>query len=160
VTVGLLDWIFLCLILLVVVKVTLTGFVTEFFSKAAVIIGTLGAVLLYRRLSPHVVRLIGTDGFPDVIAFLVIFLVLYLAVKFLQQLAGSAMQGESLTNLDRAMGFFLGLAESFLLLVVILIIMKKQVWIDTSLLTEPSLFARLLEPFAADAPLKLPDLFR
>ncbi len=159
-TLGMLDIIFLVLILLVVVKVTLTGFITEFFSKAAVIIGAAGAVLLYARLSPYVVSVIGSDGFPDVIAFLLIFLVLYLAVKLVQQLAGTAMQGESLTNLDRALGFFLGIAEGILLVTVILMVMKKQVWVDTRFLLDDSLFARILEPFSSDPPLTLPALFR
>lgn len=159
-TLGLLDLVFSGLIFLVVIRVTLTGFVTEFFSKAAVIIGTTGAVLLYGRLSPYVVGVIGNDGFPDVIAFLLVFLVLYLAVKVVQQLAGTAMQGESLTNLDRALGFFLGIAEGILLVIVILMVMRKQVWVDTRFLVDDSLFARLLEPFTADPHLTLPDLFR
>ncbi len=159
-TVGMLDIIFLCLMLLVIVKVTLVGFITEFFSKAAVLIGTAGAILLYGRFSPYVIRFIGNDGFPDVIAFLMIFIVLYLAVKLVQQLAGTAMQGESLTNLDHALGFFLGIAEGILLVIVILIVMRKQVWVDTDFLVDTSLFARILEPFTADPHLTLPHLFR
>lgn len=144
-----LDVAFLVLIIIVIVKATLSGFVADFFSKAAVIIGTMGAVLFYRKLLPYIIKYVSPEIFPEAISFLVIFLVLYLAVKAVQQIAGSAFQSESMTNLDRALGFFLGIAEGFLVVAVILIAMRLQPWIDLSFLTRNSLFARIFEPLLA-----------
>lgn len=152
-----LDLAFVALIVLVIVKVTLTGFVTEFFSKAAAVIGATGAVLLYRKPVPFIVKYIGANVFPEAISFLAIFLALYLAVKAVQQLVGTAFESESMDNLDRALGFFLGLAEGILLVAVILLAMQTQPWINLSNLTENSIFARLLGPLLAGGSGLIPD---
>jgi len=159
------DLILLVLFIVVVIKVTLTGFITEFFSKAAVIIGTVGAILFYRKLAPYIVRFIGSDGFPELIAFLVIFLLLYLVVKLIQQGAGSVFEGETMSNLDRALGFFLGIAEGLLLTIVILIILRSQTWFDLTGVTHGSLVITYAEPFLSKSHLvlgkdMLPELFR
>lgn len=142
-----LDAILLAILAIVVVKTTLSGFIAEFFSKAAVIVGAAGAVLLYRRLVPVFVSLAGDVVFPEIIAFLSIFLVLYIAVKLVQNFAGNVFQGDSLANLDRALGFFLGLVEGMIIVAVILIAMRAQPWLDFSRVTEDSVFVRLLGPF-------------
>jgi len=158
VTLSALDFILLFLVVIVIVKVTLTGFVTEFFSKAAVIIGGAGAVLFYKVPVPYIVRYLGTDVLPEVISFLAIFLALYLAVKAVQQLAGTAFENESMNNLDRALGFFLGIAEGFLLASVIVVAMGMQPWLDLSSLTRDSFFARVLEPLIMDGSSLVPGL--
>ena len=103
-----LDFVFIAIILLITVLVTVRGFIAEFFSKAAVIIGAAGAILFFGKLSPFVAKLVSGKTFPDVIAFLLLFLVLYLFVKVIQRLAGSVFETETMTNLDRALGFFFG----------------------------------------------------
>ena len=152
-----LDLALIALIVIVVVKVTLTGFVTEFFSKAAAVIGAAGAVLLYRKPVPFIVKYLGANVFPEAISFLAIFLAFYLAVKGVQQLVGTAFEGESMDNLDRALGFFLGLAEGVLLVAIILLAMRTQPWINLANLTEHSIFARLLGPILADGAGFIPD---
>lgn len=141
------DYVLFGIVVLVIIKATLTGFITEFFSKASVIAGTIGAVLFYRRLAPYVERLVGSDKFSGAIAFLVLFIVLYLLVKLIQQLAGSAFQGETMTNLDRALGFFFGIAEGLLLVLVLLSALRLQSWFDSATLTKDSLFMELLDHF-------------
>jgi membrane protein required for colicin V production len=135
------------IIAVIVVKVTLTGFVTEFFSKAATIVGAVGALFLYGVLTPYVVRFLGANVYPEAIAFLAIFLVLYLIVKGIQQLAGSAFESESMNNLDRALGFFLGVVEGLLVAAVILVAIKMQPWFDISSITRDSFFVRFMGPF-------------
>jgi len=152
-----LDLAFIALIVIVIVKVTLTGFVTEFFSKAAAVIGATGAVLFYRKLVPFIVKYLGVNVFPEAISFLAIFLVLYLAVKAIQQLVGNAFESESMDNLDRALGFFLGFAEGILLVAIILLAMQAQPWINLANLTENSIFARLLGPVIAGGTGFIPD---
>ena len=144
------DLVFASIILLLAIKVTLSGFWSEFFSKAAVLAGGLAAVIGYRALAAVIVRHLGTDVLPEAIAFLVIFLAVYLLVIALQQLTGSLFEGESMTNLDRALGFFLGLAEGLLAVVVIIIALRSQPWFDTHYLLDGSMFARVLEPLLSE----------
>jgi membrane protein required for colicin V production len=152
VTLSAFDIFLVLLVVVVIVKVTLTGFVTEFFSRAAVIVGALGAVLFYKRLSPVIVHLYAAAVFPDVIAFLLIFLIGYLAVKLVQQLAGSVIQGDSLNNLDHALGFFLGIVEGVLFVAVLLFAIRTQTFFDVSFLTRDSLFARFFDSFLTETP--------
>jgi membrane protein required for colicin V production len=135
---------------IVVIKVTLTGFVTEFFSKAATIVGAVGALFLYRYLVPYVVRYLGADVYPEAISFLAIFLVLYLLVKGVQQLAGTAFEGETMDNLDHALGFFLGLAEGLILAAVVLVAIKMQPWVDLAWLTKDSFYLKYMGPLLFD----------
>ena len=140
-TLNALDIVLLVVLVLVVVRASIIGFVGEFFSKAAVIFGILCSVMFFRRLSPFIVRLTGADSFTDAISFLLIFLVVYLAIKIIQQLVGKAFEGESMTNLNRAMGFFLGIGEGALLIMFAFFLMKEQPWFDLSFITKGSFLA-------------------
>ena len=159
---SILDIIFLVILLAVTVKATIDGFVVAFFSKAAVILGIAMAVLFYRKLVIVVTRFVDTDTplLPNVISFLIIFLVVYLIVKIIQQLVGSCFQGESMINLDHALGFFLGIAESLLIIAVILIILRLQPWFDLTSLFKESIFARFFEPVLLDSATKLPEIIQ
>lgn len=141
------DLVLSALIILLVIKVTLSGFIAEFFSKAAVIAGAITAIMFYRQLAPLIVIALGPAVFPEIVAFLIIFLAVYLVIKYVQNLAGTAFEGETMNNLDRAMGFFLGLAEGLVLIIVILIVIRNQSWFDASSLTDNSRYVAVLEPF-------------
>jgi len=147
-----LDFVFIAIILLITVLVTVKGFIAEFFSKAAVLIGAAGAIVFYGKLSPYVAKLVSGKTLPSVIAFLALFLILYLFVKVIQQLAGSAFESETMTNLDRALGFFLGLAEGIIVVAIILIAIRMQPWFDISSFISKSFFAKLLEPVVKMSP--------
>ena len=149
-TVTALDAVLAIILLAIVVKVTLSGFVTEFFSKAAAILGLACALFSYGKLAPFVVRFLGADVYPGAIAFLAVFLVVYLVVKGTQQLVGSAFEGESMHNLDRALGFFLGVVEGVLLVATVLVALKAQPWIDVEWLMKDSVIMRLMGPFLPD----------
>lgn len=140
-TLNALDIVLLVLLVLIVVRASIIGFVSEFFSKAAVIIGILCSVMFFRKLSPLIERVTGADSLTDVISFLLIFLVVYLAIKITQQLVGKAFEGKSMTNLDRAMGFFLGIGEGVLLIMFAFFLMREQPWFDLSPLTKDSFLA-------------------
>lgn len=147
-----LDFIFIAIILLITVMVTLKGFIAEFFSKAAVLIGAAGALLFYGKLTPFIARFVGGKTFPSIIAFLSLFLILYLFVKVIQRFAGLAFESETMTNLDRALGFFLGVAEGIIVVILILIAIRLQPWFEISSFTDKSFFARLLEPIVNMSP--------
>lgn len=144
------DIVCLLIIILLIVRVSIIGFIAEFFSRAAVVIGVMGAVLFFRKLEPFIIRFTGVNVLTGPVSFLLIFILLYLVIKIIQQLAGSAFKGESMTNLDRAMGFFLGFAEGVLIVMVLIAVLLKQPWFDPSFLVRDSLFVRLLSPFLED----------
>ena len=139
------DIVMLAVIFIFILKVTRTGFVAEFFSKAAVLLGGIGAVLFYKTLSPHVEKIIGVETFPGLVSFLLIFLVLYLVVKAMQRIVGSAFENETMKNLDQALGFFLGILEGLLVVLLILVVLEMQPWLDTSEITRGSIIYRVFQ---------------
>lgn len=151
-TIAIFDMVMIALVMILTVRGAIKGFVSEFFSKAAVLLGALAAVLFFGRLSPYVVQVLGADVYPKAVSFLVIFLAVYLVVKLFQHLAGTAVQGETMTSLDRALGIFLGIAEGVVLVAVILMFLRAQKWFDARPILEGSLVDRLLGPLTARGP--------
>ncbi len=144
---AVIDIIFAILLVFCIIRVTVKGFVSEFFSKAAVILGVLGAVLFFRMLTPVAAKLLGESVFSGIVAFLLLFIGIYLITKIVQTYVGSLFKGETLISLDRALGFFLGLLEGLLVIVVCLIVIRLQPFFDPESLTSGSFFSRLFSPF-------------
>lgn len=159
-TISAFDAVLFFVLVFFIIKVTRSGFIAEFFSKAAVILGCIGAVLFYKKLSPHVQRIIGIDSFPGLVSFLFIFLVLYILVKLIQRIVGNAFEGESMKNLDLALGFFLGIIEGMLAIVLVIIILELQPWFDTASITSTSLWYRLFHPLVFSGTVYLPELIK
>lgn len=151
-TLSLFDAALLLVVFVLTIRGAITGFVSEFFSKAAVVLGLLGAVLFYRKLSPYVERVVGPDIFPEVVAFLVLFIAIYLVIKLFQQLAGNVMQGETMTGLDRALGVFFGFAEGIVVIAVIIIVIHTQTWFAAERILSGSLIDRLFAPLVTQGP--------
>ncbi len=145
--IGIADFIFLALLLFFVIRTTVCGFIAEFFSKAAVIVGALVAVLFYKLFTPVISRLVGEQAFAPAIAFLILFLATYLVIKLVQLFLGSLFENDSLQSLDRALGFFLGIIEGLLIIIVILIVLNLQPVFDTTAFLSESFFANFLSPF-------------
>lgn len=148
-TIAPFDIVLSVLVVFMAVRVTIAGFIAEFFSKAAVIVGVIAGILFYGKLSAVLKPFTGEQTFTGVAAFLLIFVAVYLIFKIIQQIIGSAFENESMSNLDRALGFFLGIAEGLLLVMGILVILRLQSWVDTESLLSNSVFARLFDPVLA-----------
>ncbi|MDR1747931.1 MAG: CvpA family protein [Spirochaetaceae bacterium] len=144
---AVIDIVFALLLLFCIIRVTVKGFISEFFSKAAVILGVLGAVLFFKKLAPYAAKLLGENVFSEIVAFLLIFIGIYIIIKITQTCVGSLFKGESLSALDRALGFFLGLLEGLLVIAVCLIVIRLQPFFDPESLTHSSFFSRLFSPF-------------
>jgi len=140
------DVVFLVLILVLAIRGAIRGFVTEIGSVAALVIGLGGAILFYKPLAALIGRLFGISMWNPLIAFLILFLVLYLVIKLLEHLLHSLFDKLNLERLDRAIGFFLGLAEGLLAVCVLLFLLNWQPLFDARKLFEHSLFARFLSP--------------
>ncbi|UTC68350.1 MULTISPECIES: CvpA family protein [unclassified Treponema] len=148
--IGSADIVFLIILTFFAVKVTVTGFIDEFFSKAAVIVGGLIAFLFYKLLTPVITELLGEKSLSAVIAFLILFLSVYLIIKLVQVFLGSLFSNESLKNLDRSLGFFLGLVEGLIVIGVILMLINIQTFISFDKILSESIFAKILSPFILD----------
>ena len=140
------DIVFLVLIVVLAIRGAIRGFVTEIGSVAALVVGLGGAILFYKPLAALIGRLFGISMWNPLIAFLILFLILYLVIKLLEHLLHAMFDKLNLERLDRAIGFFLGLAEGLLAVCVLLFLLNWQPLFDARKLLEHSLFARVLSP--------------
>ena len=146
------DAVALLLIFILAIRGLIVGFIAEFFSKAAVILGLLGAILLYRDVTPYVMKLVGSNAFPQAIAFLALFLAIYLVVKLIQKIAGSAIEGQTMSGLDRALGFFLGAIEGATAVLVLLIMIHAFPRLAPDNILAGSIVDRLATPVIERGP--------
>ncbi len=141
-----LDYIFIILILIASVRGALRGFIDELLSMAAIILSLASAVLFSRILANKLSGLWGESFWNQVIAFLLIFIVVYVFVKIIEGLLNRLFEALHLEKLDRALGFLLGVAEGIILVIIVLFVLNWQPLFDTAPLVEGSFFARILLP--------------
>ncbi len=149
-----LDWIFVVVLALLRIRCMVKGFVAEVLSVAAVLVGILAALLLYKSVSLLFVAW-GLPAAPAILpaalGFAVVFLVGFLAVKLIERLLEDGIEAAHLDGVDRILGLVLGLAEGFMLVCLVLIAMSlaeptlKSVP-GFSKLMQGSIFARILVP--------------
>jgi membrane protein required for colicin V production len=131
---------------------------------ASLVLGALGAVFLYRpcaaflrdrglktftenipsfiqKLAPALVR-----NIPEILAFALIFVVIFLAVKLVEYLLSDIVQRISLGGVDRFLGFLFGMAEGIAVISLLFLALKLQPVFDAAPLLEGSFFAELLLP--------------
>lgn len=157
-TFNFLDVVFMALILVCAIQAAVNGFIKEFFGKAAFMLGIFVAVMLYAKLTPYINRYIKSTFVSQILAFLLIFILIYLIVRLVQQLVGSFFSGDILSGLDRALGFFFGVAEGLLLISVVLVILYAQPWFDIGPLVKGSFFHRMLEALLVKPVSRVQDL--
>ncbi|AEE16580.1 CvpA family protein [Treponema brennaborense] len=149
-TFAFIDAVFAVIILACAINGTIKGFVAELFGKAAVILGLVVAVIFYGNLVPYVGKWISADFLAQVVSFVLIFIVTYLSVRIVQHFIGGFFQGDILSGLNRALGFFLGIAEGLIITAVVIILLYAQPWIDIDGLFRGSFFHELLKGFVTE----------
>jgi membrane protein required for colicin V production len=159
------DYVFIGLILLLVIRCTLRGFISEFMTLASLVLGVLCSLFLYRngaaflrdkgleaftgkipalvqKLLPGLVR-----NIPEILSFALIFIVVFVLVKLVEYLLTDIVERISLGGLDRFLGFLFGCAEGIVVTSLLLLAFTLQPVFDAGPLLEGSFFAELLLPF-------------
>ena len=145
-SINILDAVLLLISIIVIIKVTVRGFVDEFFSMAAFLLAIAVAFWFYRPLSLHT----KVSGLSP-IAFFMIFIVVFIAVKLLQILISTVFDNEILNSLDHALGFFLGLFEAYIVLIILVAILQLQPFFNIDALIARSMIVRILIPLPVDS---------
>lgn len=113
---------------------------------ASVILGISVAVLFSGVLAGYIDQIIGISPWSQVISFLGLFLLTYLAVKIFESALDRLIERIHLDSLDHALGFFLGIAEGLVLTFLLLLLIQVQPFVPPAALLEESLFANLMSP--------------
>lgn len=146
--ISVIDVIFILLLILFVVRCYLKGFVSELFSMAAVVLGLLASLFFYKNGGEYLrsrfwpeLKLI-----PEVIAFISLFLIVFIVIKLLEIMLKGIINGVSLTGADRFLGIIFGLAEGIVVISLVVFVLRIQPLFDPSSILSESVFARLLLP--------------
>lgn len=145
-TFTLTDIIILLIILIFAIIGAAKGFIKAIFGKLCWILGILGAIFFYRKLSEHMISLVHNQTVSYIICFIIIFVVIFLIVKIIQIIVEKIFGGEIMQGLDRALGFFFGLLEGFVVVFAGLFVLTIQPWFDISGFLNGSLFYTILLP--------------
>lgn len=142
--IGTLDIIFGVIVIVAVIRCVFRGFVAEILSVAALLGGIACAVLFARPAARLLEEYTEIRGATIIIAFLAVFLLVYIIIKISEGLLHRLFEALELEKLDRALGFFLGIVEGILLCAVITFILYLQPFIDLGNLLDNSIFAAVL----------------
>lgn len=122
-----LDWIFVVVLALLGIRCMIKGFVAEVLSVAAVLVGVLAALFLYKGAGFLFVGW-GLPAAPAILppalGFAAVFLVAFLIVKLIERLLEEGIDAAELGGVDRLLGLLLGLAEGLLLVSLVVIAMS------------------------------------
>ena len=150
------DIIFWIIILITSIHGALRGFLDEFFSKLAVIAGIFFGLVLNKVLVPHLPKLGNLILLTRILAFLILFIIVYITVRIVQKIVGFAFQGDIMRGLDKSLGFFLGIAEGFLVVGLILFLLHSQRFFDIRPVLDASFFEKLISPLFMTVPDNVP----
>ncbi len=141
------DFVFAIVVVILSLRAAIRGFVKELLGTAALILGIVAAVLFSGLASGLIEEFIGPTVWSQVIAFLGIFLIVYLIVKIFEGALNRLIERIHLSQLDHALGLFLGIVEGLVVVFVLLLLIQIQPFFEPEGLIEGSLFARVLVPF-------------
>ena len=150
-SINILDTVLLLFSIIVIIKVTIRGFIDEFFSMAAFLLAIAVAFWFYRPLSLHTKVSGLSPAAMKLIAFFMIFIVVFIALKLLQLLISAVFNNEILNSLDHALGFFLGVFEAYIVLIIIIAILQLQPFFNVDELIAHSIVVRVLVPLPIDS---------
>ena len=139
------DIISLIILFILAIRATFRGFLTEIMSMASVIVGITIAIIFTRPVSVLLQDYIGHSIWNMIIAFLGLFLVSYLIIKIFENSLNTLIERVQLEKLDQSLGFFLGLVEGFLLIVIIVFALQAQQFFSIDNIFENSYASSIAE---------------
>jgi len=141
------DVVFAIIVVILAFRAAIRGFVKELLGTAALFLGIIIAVLFSGLVAQVIEEYMGPTIWSQIIAFLGLFLVVYLVVKIFEGALNRLIEKIHLDQLDHALGFFLGIVEGLVVTFVLLLLIQIQPFFEPDALIAGSLFARIMLPF-------------
>ena len=144
--IAIVDIVFCVIIVVFSLRCAVKGFVSELMSMAALILGLLVAIFFFRSgaffIREHFFP--GMPFLPELIAFILIFLVVFAAIKLLEFLFKRVIDGIQLGGADHFLGFLFGIAQGLVVICLLLFFIIIQPFVDPEIILKGSFFAELL----------------
>ena len=130
------------------IRCYLRGFIGELLSMAAIVLGLLASLYFYKNGGAFIREKFSMEIkiLPEVIAFVSLFIIVFLAIKLIDILLNEVIEGVNLGGADRFLGIVFGLAEGLVVVSLILFLLRIQPLFDPTPILSESFFARLLLP--------------
>ena len=113
------DLLFLLIALFFVIKGFFRGFISEFMSMAALILGLIAALVFQNQVSALLKDMIKSDTLRPLAAFFLLFLGTYILVKLVEMMLHNAIEAIKMNSLDRLLGIGWGLLETSVLILLV-----------------------------------------
>jgi len=142
------DMIFLIIIVLMLIRGYVKGFIAEFFSWAALVLAIWVAVLLHPAGAAFIRGKImeNVKYIPEILAFIAIFIIIMLLVKMLEHILKDVIMGAKLGGANKVLGAVFGLVEGLTLTALILFLLTVQPLFNASNIIADSIIAQILLP--------------
>ena len=147
--VAIIDIVFIIIIAGFVLRCAARGFVGELMSIAALIAALLAAIFFFRSGALIIRNYLKTEVIviPEIVSFILLFLVIFTAVKLLEILLKNSVQIIKLSAADRFLGIIFGFAEGLVFVCLLLFIFNIQPFFEVGSFLAESFFAKMLMPF-------------
>ena len=158
--IAVIDFVFIGVVVIFVLRCALRGFVSEVMSLAAVAAGLLSAFFFFRAAGALIRErfMPGISTVPEVLAFVLLFMLAFALARILESILTGIINGFNLDRLDRFLGAVFGLVEGLAVVCIILFVISVQPLFDPDAVLGDSLFAELLLPFIAGRDWGLPGM--
>ena len=145
---SVIDYIFLGLLGLFMIRCYLKGFVSELLTMAAVVLGLLASLFFYKNGAVFIRNhyLPNIKIIPEILAFIALFVIVFLLIKLFEMLLKGVIEGVRLRGADHFLGIIFGFVEGMVVISLILFLLRIQPLFDPSALLQDSFFARILLP--------------
>jgi len=145
------DFIFIGLIGLFMIRCFLKGFVSELLSMAALVLGLLAALFFHKNGGAFLRSQFWPElkVIPEIAAFVILFIIVFLVVKIIEKMLVNIIDKVSLSGANSFLGLVFGLAEGIVVVSLVIFLLMIQPLFDASAILENSFFARLILPLIA-----------
>ncbi|GMO50585.1 MAG: hypothetical protein Ta2G_08200 [Termitinemataceae bacterium] len=137
-----LDIAFFLFAAIIILRAALHGFVDEVMNIAWLVAGTVFAISFYKPAALVMrERFLGDIKIlPEVLGFVALFLLVFIAVKLITFMLNDIISRISLSGLDHFLGFLFGMVEALALICALLFLIKTQPLFDPAKILEGSFF--------------------
>jgi membrane protein required for colicin V production len=145
---SVIDYIFLGLLGLFMIRCYLKGFISELLSMAAVVLGLLASLFFYKNGAVFIRERFLPDMkvIPEILAFIALFIIVFLIIKLFEMLLKGVIEGVRLKGVDHFIGIIFGFVEGVVVISLILFLLSIQPLFKPSVLLQDSFFAKILLP--------------
>ncbi|MDR0382437.1 MAG: CvpA family protein [Spirochaetaceae bacterium] len=148
-----LDIVLTILLLIIVLRAALNGFVEEALGMAWLILGLIFSISFYRQGAAFMRTKILADVkiLPEVLSFVILFLIVFIVVKIITHILKDIVQKIRLGGLDHFLGALFGIFEGLLAAALILFVIDVQPLFDKNVVLKNSVYNRVLSDNVSSA---------